>query len=191
MRISDIRMDSRQRLFLVILVTGMVLFTAGCTQTQAAATTPAPSVTPPVQQAKYISNETLVAFVDSAVSYVKTHGREKALAEFSNPNGSFIRGELYIYAYDFNGTTLAHPVNPEKIGVNRLNETAGNVGLIVRNMSAMARNGSGFYRFYYINPAHNRTLESKLGYAKKVDDDWWLGSGVYTGPADPAVVNTP
>ena len=183
-------MDSRHLLFLVILVTGMVLSTAGCTQDQAAVTTPAPSVPNTVQLEKYISNETHVAFVDSAVSYVKMNGKEKALAEFSNPNGSFIRGELYIYAYDFNGTTLAHPVNPEKIGVNRLNETAGNVGLILRNMSAMARNGSGFYRFYYINPAHNRTLESKLGYAEKVDDDWWLGSGVYTGPADPALINT-
>ena len=34
----------------------------------------------------------------------------------------FSGGELYIYAYDYNGTTIAHPVNPEKIGVNRLNE---------------------------------------------------------------------
>jgi cytochrome c len=183
-------MEKRSFLFLVILVTGMFIVIAGCTQNQPGPATPVLNVPVTTQQVNYISNETLVAFVDSAVAYVKTNGKEKALAEFSNPNGSFVRGELYIYAYDFNGTTLAHPVNPEKIGVNRLNETAGDVGLILRNMSAMARNGSGFYRFYYINPAHNRTLESKLGYAEKVDDTWWLGSGVYTGPADPAVVNT-
>lgn len=171
--------------FLVLLICCLLLLSAGCIQGQPGPGTPAgtaPVTTAPVQ---YTSNETLVAFVNSAVAYAKTNGKEKALAEFSNPNGSFIRGELYIYAYDFNGTTLAHPVNPEKIGVNRLNETAGNIGIILQNMSAVAARGGGFYRFYYINPAHNRTVESKLGYSEKVDDSWWLGSGVYTGPKEP------
>jgi len=170
----------------VVLVLGFFLLAAGCMQNQPGITPSAAVITDTPHLAKYTSNETLVAFVDRAVLYAKNEGKEKALAEFSNPNGSFIRGELYIYAYDFNGTTLAHPVNPEKIGVNRFNETAGDVGIVLRNMTEIARNGSGFYRFYYINPAHNRTLESKLGYAEKVDNDWWLGSGVYTGPADPA-----
>ena len=51
-------------------------------------------------------------------AYVQENSTERALEEFT-------RGELYICAYDFNGTTLAHPVNPEKVGVNRLNETGG------------------------------------------------------------------
>ena len=138
----------------------------------------------PEMQVK-LKQETLVSFVNSAVAYVKTNGKEKALAKFSNPNGSFVRGELYIYAYDFNGTTLAHPFNPEKIGLNRLNETDGQVGLFLKNVIDAVKNGSGFSRFYYINPAHNRAVESKLGYAEKVDDDWLLGSGIYEGPVDP------
>jgi hypothetical protein len=42
----------------------------------------------------------------------------------------------------------------------------------------------GLYRFYSVNPLHNRTRESKLGHGIKVDEDWWLGSGIYTGPVD-------
>jgi hypothetical protein len=174
--------------FLAVLAAGAFLLSAGCIQGPPGSAAPEPVTaagTATDSPAHYTSNETLIAFVHSAVEYAKTNGKEKALAEFSNPNGSFIRGELYIYAYDFNGTTLAHPVNPEKIGVNRLNETAGNIGLILQNMSAVAARGGGFYRFYYINPAHNRTVESKLGYSEKVDDNWWLGSGVYTGPKEP------
>ena len=129
------------------------------------------------------SNETLVSFVDNAVAYAQAHDRDKVLAEFSNPNGSFVRGELYIYAYDFNGTTLAHPFNPEKIGVNRLNETDAQGGLFIRNLRDAARNGNGFVWFSYINPAQNNTVESKLGYVQKVDDTWFLGSGIYYGPA--------
>ncbi|WP_292520237.1 cache domain-containing protein [Methanoculleus sp.] len=143
-----------------------------------------------VPQAQYTSNETLVAFVESAAAYVRENGKEKALAEFSDPNGSFIQGELYIYAYDFNGTTLAHPVNPEKVGVNRLNETEGNVGAFLRKMNDAIRSGESFHRIAYINPAHNGAVESKLTYAVQMDENWWLGSGIYTGPADlPAAAN--
>ena len=177
-----------------IIIAGTLIFLfllcAGCTQAPApvvAKTATESSFMPsPAASPKTTTKEEMVAFVKEAVAYAKAHGKEKALTEFSNRNGSFFRGELYIYAYDINGTTIGHPVNPEKIGVNRLNETQGNVGLFLSNMSAVASRGSGFYRFYYINPAHNRTLESKLGYAQKVDDSWWLGSGVYTGPAEPA-----
>ena len=109
-------------------------------------------------------------------AYVQESSTERALEEFT-------RGELYICAYDFNGTTLAHPVNPEKVGVNRLNETGGGVGAFLVAMNEAIRNGEKFHRIEYINPLHNRTLESKLTYAVQVDDDWWLGSGIYTGPA--------
>jgi len=163
---------------MILLVLGIFLCTAGCTGNLADLIPSATTSPDSPQQNVYTSNETLVAFVDSAVAYAKTHGREKALAEFNKPNGSFIQGELYIFAYAFNGTTLAHPVNPEAVGKLR----QGPNGVFVTEMGAAIRNGSGFYRFVYINPLHNNTLESKMGYGAKIDDDWWLGSGVYTGP---------
>ncbi|WP_440949704.1 cache domain-containing protein [Methanosphaerula subterraneus] len=179
--------------FLVLLIVGASLLVAGCVQNQPAVTTRTnttlPAGTVPLGQGNITSNASLVSFVDSAVAYAQTNGREKALAEFSNPNGSFVRGELYIYAYDFNGTTLAHPFNPEKIGVNRLNETDALGGFFIRNLRDVARNGSGFVRFSYINPAHNRSVESKMGYVEKVDDTWWLGSGIYIGPVETATTN--
>ncbi len=166
-----------------MLLLGLSLISAGCMQSGsgAALSTPENTTVPEVQ---YTSNETLVAFVESAVAYVKENGKEAALAEFNDPNGSFVQGELYIYAYDFNGTTLAHPVNPEKVGVNRLNETEGGVGIFLAEMNDAVRNGDGFHRIAYINPTRDRTLESKLAYAVQVDEDWWLGSGIYTGPLD-------
>jgi len=163
---------------LVVLLLSALLFTAGCTQAPPGVAPSVPGNADTLPQPTYTSNETLVAFVKSAVSYVKENGREKALAEFNNKNGSFIQGELYIYAYAFNGTTLAHPVNPESVGKIR----SGANGVFVKEMAEVVRNGSGFYRFVYINPQHNRTLESKMGYGAQVDEDWWLGSGVYTGP---------
>ncbi|NLO77324.1 MAG: histidine kinase, partial [Methanomicrobiales archaeon] len=87
---------------------------------------------------------------------------------------------LYIYAYDFNGTTLAHPFDSDMIGVNRLNEPDAEGGFFITDLRDMALTGNGYVRYYYINPVHDRAVEEKLGYVKKVDDDWWLGSGIYT-----------
>jgi signal transduction histidine kinase len=162
--------------FLISLLIIMMLLASGCMQPAVRNAT----VTPPEPS----SRDTMVAFVKEAVLYAHTNGREAALAEFSKKNGSFFRGDLYIYAYDFNGTTIAHPVNPEKIGINRLFEPDAMGHPFIRELRALALNGSGFSEYYYINPVHNNSVEKKLGYVEKVDGDWWLGSGIYVGPLD-------
>jgi len=171
----------------------LVLFAAGCTQVPAPVQTPArtgaetvievvsPAVTTATPQTA--TKEEMVAFVQEAVAFAQQNGKEKALAEFSNRNGSFFRGVLYIYAYDYNGTTIAHPVNPEKIGINRLKEEDAEGNLFITDLRQAAYNGTGFATYTYINPVHNNTVEKKLGYVMKVDDSWWLGSGIYIGPA--------
>jgi|WetSurSiteA1Bulk_404760.scaffolds.fasta_scaffold36246_1 signal transduction histidine kinase len=125
-------------------------------------------------------NETeLVSFVESAVVYAQENGKEKALQEFSNQTGSFVVGELYIYAYDFNGTCIAHPFKSDWIGQNKINESDSNSVLYIRNLINVAREGTGFTYFIFPNPAHDNKDELKLGYAMKVDDTWFLGSGLY------------
>jgi signal transduction histidine kinase len=121
----------------------------------------------------------LISFVESAVTYVHENGRDKALKEFSNNTGSFVRGDLYIYAYDFNGTNLAQPFWPDRIGKNMLNESDPNGVLFIRNLIDLARDGKGLTYFVFANPANNNKSELKIGYVMKVDDDWWLGSGMY------------
>ncbi|PKL58497.1 MAG: histidine kinase [Methanomicrobiales archaeon HGW-Methanomicrobiales-5] len=169
---------------------------AGCTQDQAniPAQTPAPTAAVTAMEPASLAEtavaphgatrEEMVAFVKEAVAYAHENGKEKALYEIDNKNGSFFRGDLYIYAYDMNGTTIAHPVNPEKIGVNRLNEKDAEGNLFIKDLRQAAINETGFVTYYYINPMHNNAVEKKLGYAMTVDPTWWLGSGIYQGPAD-------
>jgi len=168
----------------LFVLLALLLVASGCTQSSS------PAV-PALPEETAAANETLVAFVEEAVAYAHAHGKDAALAEFNDPNGSFVRGELYIYAYDFNGTTIAHPVNPEKVGVNRLDEPDAFGHPYGYQIRDVAYNGSGYVWFYYINPVHNNAVEKKLGYVTKVDDDWWLGSGIYHGPIEPAVASSP
>ena len=175
--------------WLLFIFLAVLLPTAGCIEKNQGAvpSISVPSVTgaPNIMVApeKPVTREDLVAFVERAAGYAKQYGRNSALSEFNKKNSSFFEGQLYIYAYDFNGTTIAHPVNPEKIGVNRLDEKDAAGNLFVRELRDMAENGSGFVEYYYLNPAHNNAIEKKLGYVMKIDDSWWLGSGIYTGTA--------
>ena len=123
--------------------------------------------------------EELKNFVESAYIYAHKVGKEKALAEFNNPNGKFIDGELYIFAYDINGTVLALPHQPNLIGKNRwyLQDTTG-IKYIQRT-TAQAQLGGGFVYSLYENPIRNYVSELKLSYVMSVDDTWYLGSGIY------------
>lgn len=121
----------------------------------------------------------LVSFVESAAAYARENGKDKALDEFSNKTGSFVLGNLYIYAYDFNGTNIAHPFKPDWIGKNKINETDSNGVSYIRNLIDVAKEGKGFTYFIFPNPAHSNRDEFKIGYVMKVDDTWWLGSGIY------------
>jgi len=121
----------------------------------------------------------LVSFVESALVYAQENGKDKALDEFSNKTGSFVRGDLYIYAYDFNGTCLAHPFKPDWIGKNKLDVTDSNGVPSLRNTLNVAKEGKGFTYFIFPNPAHSNRDEFKIAYAMKVDDNWFLGSGIY------------
>lgn len=124
------------------------------------------------------SKEEAVAMVKKAVAMVKTEGKQKAFAAFSDPaNTTFHDRDLYIYVYDFNGVALAHGNNPKMVGKSLI--IKGNDGnLMIKEMIAIAKSkGSGWVDFQWPNPV-TKTVESKSGYIERVDD-FLIGSGVY------------
>ena len=125
------------------------------------------------------AKEDLINFVNEARDFVLDQGKDKAIEVFNDPNGEFVRGELYIIAYDFNGTRLAHPYLPNGIGENALNVTDSNGVADVRNMREVAKRGGGFTYYIWPNPAHSNAEELKLTYVLKVDEGLWLAAGTY------------
>jgi len=123
--------------------------------------------------------EQLRSFVKSAVEYVKINGKERALIEFNNQTGLFVRGDLYIFAYDYNGTVIALPFQKELLGTNRMGNTDPEGVPYVRDIGEMARNGGGFVEYRYPDPSRNFSIERKVSYALDVDGTWYVGSGYY------------
>ena len=117
------------------------------------------------------------AMVEKAVAYVQANGKEKALAEFKDPKGQFAKGELYVFAWDMNGTNIAH-INPKQVGINVL-ELPDVDGKYFRKegMELVKKNGSAWVDYKFKNPTNNK-VEQKTTYLKKVGDII-VGCGAY------------
>jgi len=135
-----------------------------------------------------VSPEKLVAFVENAYEYAHVHGQEAALREFNSQAGRFVKGELYIFAYDSKGNTLAHPFQPDLLGKTRLDTTDANGTAFIRDLISTARSGGGFVRYLYVDPADNYKVKPKLSYVMMVDKGWLIGSGIYETYNDSQII---
>lgn len=118
------------------------------------------------------------AMVKKAISFIQEKGRDKALAEFNNPNGEFIKGELYVFAYDFEGTNKALAVKPEMIGKNLIDLKDADGKFVIKDLISVANNGGGWHQYKWENPT-TQQVQDKASYVVKVDDSLWLGCGIY------------
>ncbi|MCE5280966.1 MAG: cache domain-containing protein [Deltaproteobacteria bacterium] len=118
------------------------------------------------------------AMVEKAAAYYQANGKEKALKEFNNPKGQFVKGDLYVFAYDMSGTIIAHPVNPKLVGINTL-ETPDVDGKMWRKegMEMVKKSGTAWVDYKFKNPVSGK-IEQKTTYLKKVGDSV-LGCGAY------------
>jgi signal transduction histidine kinase len=121
----------------------------------------------------------LTRFIERAASYAKEHGKEAALKEFNNPNGTFIEGDLYVFAYGMDGTTLALPYQQGLLGTDRRGISDSNGVEFIDGMIGIARDGGGSLYYIYKNPEDNYREEFKLSHVMPVDSEWFVGSGIY------------
>lgn len=119
------------------------------------------------------------AFVEKAVAYAKANGKDEALAAFTAPGGEFHDGELYIFAYDFDGNVIAHGGDETLVGKNLMDLQDPDGLPVIQKLTALAESGSGWLVYQWPNPQDENVIESKVGYVAKVDDGWFVGSGTY------------
>ncbi len=179
-------------LLLIALVAAAALF-AGCVQSPPANTTPAVTSTvtvPATPPAAITTTPDLIAFVERAASFARENGRARALAAFNSPNGSFVVGNVHVFAVDYNGTLLADPTEPESVGTDISNLTDSFGILLVKRLAETARFGRGFVSYDYPNPRNNAVAEPKLTVVEDVDGAYYVAAGFYASEGDvfPSVV---
>jgi signal transduction histidine kinase len=121
-----------------------------------------------------------MALVEKGIKFIKDNGKEKAFAAFQDSTGEFIRGELYLFSYDFNGVCLEHGQKPKLVGKNRLDVEDVNGKKYIQEMVTLAKTkGSGWVDYMFQNP-ETKKVEPKTSYFKVVEGaDYFIACGIY------------
>jgi cytochrome c len=107
--------------------------------------------------------------VHSAVGFMKTEGKEKAFASFTDPKGPFTYRDLYVVAYDFDGKCLAHGQKKERVGRSLIDDKTADGKLFIRERVKLAKEQGKFWQEYqFMNPA-TKKVENKVAYCEGVD----------------------
>jgi cytochrome c len=118
------------------------------------------------------------AMVEKAVAFVKANGKDKAFAEFNNPQGQFVKGELYIYAQGLDGVILAHGANTKLIGQNHFELKDAGGKLFVQEMVQVVKTkGNGWVDYHWTHP-QTKKVAPKTSYVQKMDG-YFIGCGFY------------
>jgi signal transduction histidine kinase len=113
--------------------------------------------------------EDATALVNDAAAAV-SKDKAAAIAVMSDKGGRFVKGELYVFAYDMHGVMVAHPINAKLIGKNLL-EVPDADGKLFRKeiISGVQTSGSASVGYKYKNPKSGR-VEDKISFCKKAAD---------------------
>ena len=119
------------------------------------------------------------AMVKKGVAYIKASPRDKAMADITDPKGSFVDRELYLTVYQMDGTALAHGANAKFVGKNMIELRDGNGKEHIRERMELAKTKASFWQdFTFINPV-NKKMEPKQMYCERTDEKRVVCGGIY------------
>ena len=114
--------------------------------------------------------EDAVKMVKDAVVFYKANGMEKTLDILNDPKSQFIKGALYVFAYDLNGTMMANTAKPALVGQNVIDVPDADGKKFRREIIEIAqKSGSGWVDYKTIHPK-TMVTEQKTTYFEKADD---------------------
>jgi|WetSurMetagenome_2_1015567.scaffolds.fasta_scaffold41654_2 cytochrome c len=126
------------------------------------------------------SPEDAKALAKAAAAYVRTNGKEKGIAEISNPKGQFVKGDIYVVLQSFQGINLANAMQPKLAGMNHLELKDVNGKYFIKEMIEIAKTkGNGWCEYYWANPATNK-VQLKKSWVERVEGtDLFVLCGIY------------
>jgi cytochrome c len=119
------------------------------------------------------------ALAEKAAAFYKANGKEKAIAEFNNPTGQFVKGDLYVVLQGFDGVLLANGGNQKIVGQNHLELKDPNGKFFVKEMVDVAKKGGGWVTYAWTNPS-TKKVQPKKSWIQKADGaDIMINCGVF------------
>lgn len=132
------------------------------------------ALTPPAMSAG--TPDQAKELVLEAIAYYQAHGKQKALSEFSNRKGQFVKGDLYIFVYNPSGTIIAHGGDVNLIGRDFTDIQDADGKYFAREFIKIGPEG-GWVDYKWMNYVTSQ-VEEKTAYLQRIDDVI-IGCGAY------------
>jgi cytochrome c len=121
------------------------------------------------------------AFVEKAAAFVKSEGKDNAIAAFSDPKGQWVDGDLYIVVMDANDgklTLLSLSVNKAMVGKPQIDvKDAEGKAFNQEMLAAVSKSNDAWISYMWPNPATKKIAAKKTFFSKV--GDVIIGAGVY------------
>lgn len=126
-----------------------------------------------------VTPQQVVKTVKAAVALIQAKGPKTAFPLLSDPQGAFVKGNLYVFVLNMQGITLEH-LNSKLVGVDMMNFKDPKGKCIGCDFVRIAREkGSGWSQYYWPEPSTHK-LSIKTSYIMRVPGkDMLVGAGVY------------
>jgi signal transduction histidine kinase len=118
-----------------------------------------------------------------AAAMINSKGLDAAIKEISNPKGSFVWKDSYVFLMNLDGKMLAHPFQPELTQQEHvlLMTDPTDKALFVHFVNLARNVGHGWVEYMWPKPGKN-TPSKKLSYIYRVPKhELFVGAGVYVG----------
>ena len=121
--------------------------------------------------AENATKEDAIAMVKKGVAHYKAKGLEASLATFSDTEGPFRKGELFLVVMGMDGKVHSHSGMKKMIGANITELKDPNGVYMVKDMQEKAKkiNSGWSVEYVWLNPDAKK-METKITYFERADD---------------------
>jgi len=125
------------------------------------------------------SESEVKTLVNDAKKFCQEVGQDECFKVFSDKNGKFTKGSLYVFAIGYDGITRAHGGNAKLVGKNlmKVKDPSGN--MLIQELIAIAKNsGEGWFDYRWSHPI-SKKVAPKRSFVQAIENDIFIGSGYY------------
>lgn len=120
------------------------------------------------------------ALANAALAHIKKVGNDQAFKDFTSDKATWTKKDLYVFAIDTKGNTLAHGANEKLVGKNMIELKDQNGKAFFRELTEIvATKGEGWVEYDWAHPV-TKKVDGKATYIKRIPGfDGGVAVGVY------------
>ena len=120
----------------------------------------------------------VVSLVNKAVALMKEQGVNETIRQIMDPAGGFIKGELYVFVLDLNGTIVANGDSPESVGSSAImSRDQSGLYFIQKMLKQAFAYGQGWVKYHWFSPCTGK-MAAKQVFFKRIGG-FVVGAGFY------------